>query len=1166
MQKASSPSFRKEDVNGMGITNSAASPNAEGRQKAAFVLADLDDELHTNQPKDASENPLNQFPRPSSRAASRSGTPETHARSASTHHLVLGAEEPQLPQIYNDTKPTSTDVKLQALPADETNNDVKHSEGSQKKLIIGCVVVLVIAAIIIGITVPLTQNSSPSPPGVITPPVSLSFLLGVSINQFNSSSFIAGLATALSLDSSQITINTVSPTTPLRVNVTVSPPSGSLMTSDSISLRLQQQPSFYAQNKVVAVVVNDYQVYYTMAPGQTTKSPLDTSIPTGVPTGTTSNFESINFTVAIPEATYDGTAIQSATKISPATLTGSDAATRADLAQQFLAIITNSDGRTFVTLAEMVAAIRSILGVTDNSLFVVDPSVQGTIVDYAFLENAFRVMPVKMKSLLLRLQSALQPKTYRHAHHALQATNANQKYEFFCIPEYLPKAFSCVQKNTGKLVSTSITMAQTPLFDTTERAEGIDYPNGFKGRTYNVDPLTNFGYYYGSNVTQDECISACRSLGECKGFSYGYWDRVPVCFLKKKLLGYNMVLAVPQCTDTTLYWSVWCQNRTVPTIPVPSCRVDILNRNILQRLQQLGYLSSNVALPTVMLNFTVTADMKTAIKSFKAVVSRAQSNNMGLISNQNESLFEGSYELFALFSLNVPTYVSFAVTSTTPYGFARVNRRIVDFYGNSDRMVAAPANSYKIFTGVNSGTNTNTSRLYTLIIPSTPEPCIRWCDRTPACTGFDYDSSSKTCWFMSINWARINVTLSASAKMSFYGNVNRTSLNYTSPPTVRPTGPMTYSYYPDVDTNSNNGRDMFVINNATVTPAQCQTWCDSNSLCTGFDYEINGGSKICWFTDGEWTTAGMTSSLPSASTSSFAKRWLDAACAGVPTSRRPADCMIIQADTNSDATIPRNSFTLLMPERTIVSNAEFISWLVDVLLVSGGGVDKIYRLFVPLNQSTDALKSKCPRVILGDSKYVDRVIIELVAPFVTDCGVSLIGARVGCPICSFRCDNGATCLESINICDGVAQCTDKTDETMCSRVITDPGCPFQCKSGKCIPMSRVGDCIKDCPAGDDELFGNDACKSADEECALKGGRIINQVCCIPGVTSDIACSTDPTTTSTPAPTPRATATSIPTPSPPTPAPPTPAPPTPAPPTPAPPTPAPPTPAPPTPAP
>ena len=82
------------------------------------------------------------------------------------------------------------------------------------------------------------------------------------------------------------------------------------------------------------------------------------------------------------------------------------------------------------------------------------------------------------------------------------------------------------------------------------------------------------------------------------------------------------------------------------------------------------------------------------------------------------------------------------------------------------------------------------------------------------------------------------------------------------------------------------------------------------------------------------------------------------------------------------------------------------------------------------------------------------------------------------------CDND-TCLLNIYKCDGVADCNDKSDEIMCSKVCsatnlecyhtcTAPLCYcediyFQCHFGGCIPMSRICDGVMNCHDGSDEL-------------------------------------------------------------------------------------------------
>eukprot|EP00759_Apiculatamorpha_spiralis_P024938 PhF_6_TR28095/c2_g1_i2/m.41531 len=48
--------------------------------------------------------------------------------------------------------------------------------------------------------------------------------------------------------------------------------------------------------------------------------------------------------------------------------------------------------------------------------------------------------------------------------------------------------------------------------------------------------------------------------------------------------------------------------------------------------------------------------------------------------------------------------------------------------------------------------------------------------------------------------------------------------------------------YVNYDCNLNNGHD---LSSMSGTLAQCQTWCNNNALCTGFDYYPN--SNLCFF-------------------------------------------------------------------------------------------------------------------------------------------------------------------------------------------------------------------------------------------------------------------------------------------------------------------------------
>ncbi|XP_017003209.2 modular serine protease [Drosophila takahashii] len=80
--------------------------------------------------------------------------------------------------------------------------------------------------------------------------------------------------------------------------------------------------------------------------------------------------------------------------------------------------------------------------------------------------------------------------------------------------------------------------------------------------------------------------------------------------------------------------------------------------------------------------------------------------------------------------------------------------------------------------------------------------------------------------------------------------------------------------------------------------------------------------------------------------------------------------------------------------------------------------------------------------------------------------------NVWCPGYGFRCSYGA-CIASTAVCDGVRDCVDGSDEEgwLCRAQMQQANCDnweMYCSSGQCMPYSKLCDGVRDCRDGDDE--------------------------------------------------------------------------------------------------
>ena len=67
----------------------------------------------------------------------------------------------------------------------------------------------------------------------------------------------------------------------------------------------------------------------------------------------------------------------------------------------------------------------------------------------------------------------------------------------------------------------------------------------------------------------------------------------------------------------------------------------------------------------------------------------------------------------------------------------------------------------------------------------------------------------------------------------------------------------------------------------------------------------------------------------------------------------------------------------------------------------------------------------------------------------------------------FRCAHGKKCIEKDQVCDGVPQCQDRSDELQCIKHMD--GCVHHCDNkNRCLPANFLCDGEMDCLDGTDE--------------------------------------------------------------------------------------------------